>query len=110
MLVMKFAVYAALVLGFSFLLACKYKDKDDERRTSSSNASQPVKQPNLTADEDEEDENPTEQSAPATENAAPLQTLGHQFSYNFDSDSVGQLPRKFHSAITGSGKESKWIV
>src|SRR5207248_84700 len=29
---------------------------------------------------------------------------------NFDSDSLGQLPQKFHAALTGSDSESKWAV
>ena len=32
------------------------------------------------------------------------------FTYNFDSDAVGAMPAKFHSARTGKGAESKWVV
>ncbi len=44
------------------------------------------------------------------ETPAPQQAAGVSFSYNFDSDVVGTLPTKFHSARTGKGAESKWVV
>ncbi len=44
------------------------------------------------------------------ENAAPLQPAGAMFTYTFDSDSVGLLPKKFHSARTGDGPSSRWVV
>jgi hypothetical protein len=44
------------------------------------------------------------------ENPAPLQQAGSTFTYNFDSDSVGLLPKKFHSARTGQGPSSQWVV
>ena len=39
-----------------------------------------------------------------------MQASGQQLIYNFDSDPVGQVPAKFHSARTGQGSESKWAV
>ena len=39
-----------------------------------------------------------------------MQASGQQLIYNFDSDPVGQVPAKFHSARTGHGSESKWAV
>jgi len=48
-------------------------------------------------------------AAPA-EAPAPLQPAGASFTYNFDSDSPGGLPAKFHSARTGQGAEGKWVV
>ncbi len=44
------------------------------------------------------------------ETPAPQQSAGASFSYNFDSDAVGAMPAKFHSARTGKGAESKWVV
>ncbi len=41
---------------------------------------------------------------------APLQSAGMSFTYNFDSDTVGATPAKFHSARTGQGTEGKWVV
>jgi hypothetical protein len=106
--VIRVGVSAVLVLGLIFLGACK--DRDDHKQTGSSGGTIPAaqQQPNLSADDD--DENPEEQGASATESAAPLQTSGRQLTYNFDADSVGRLPKTFHSAITGSGIESKWVV
>jgi len=44
------------------------------------------------------------------ENPAPLQQAGSMFTYNFDSDSVGFLPKRFHSARTGQGLSSQWVI
>jgi len=44
------------------------------------------------------------------ETASPLQAGGSSFTYNFDSDTPGTAPSKFHSARTGQGTESKWVV
>ena len=41
---------------------------------------------------------------------APLQSAGKSTVYNFDSDTVGSVPAKFHSARTGQGTEGKWVV
>jgi 3-keto-disaccharide hydrolase len=41
---------------------------------------------------------------------ATQQALGQQSVYNFDNDTAGQSPAKFHSAKTGQGVESKWVV
>ena len=47
--------------------------------------------------------------APA-ELPAPPQAAGQSFQYNFDHDTPGSLPAKFHSARTGQGTEGKWVV
>ena len=44
------------------------------------------------------------------ETPAPSQAAGTSFAYNFDSDTVGAVPPKFHSARTGQGSESTWEV
>src|SRR5712672_1281335 len=49
-------------------------------------------------------------SVASPENPAPLQQAGSTFTYNFDSDSVGLLPKEFHSARTGQGPSSRWVV
>ncbi len=49
-------------------------------------------------------------TAAPPEKAAPLQQAGSTFTYNFDNDNVGFLPRKFHTARTGEGPPSEWVV
>ena len=44
------------------------------------------------------------------ETPAPQKSAGASFTYNFDSDAVGVMPAQFHSARTGRGAESKWVV
>jgi hypothetical protein len=44
------------------------------------------------------------------EKAPPLQQAGSTFTYSFDNDNVGFLPRKFHTARTGEGPPSEWVV
>ncbi len=55
-----------------------------------------------------------DESQPVTaappEKSAPLQQAGSTFTYDFDSDSVGFLPAKFHSGRTGQGPSSQWVV
>lgn len=41
---------------------------------------------------------------------AEQQPEGASFTYSFDADAVGNMPAKFHSARTGKGAESKWVV
>jgi hypothetical protein len=48
--------------------------------------------------------------AVAPETPAPRQAAGTSFIYDFDSDTVGATPAKFHAARTGQGAESKWVV
>ncbi len=61
-------------------------------------------------DADEDGEGAPNSVTAATENPAPQPVSGKQLIYNFDSDPVGQLPAKFHSARTGQGSESTWVV
>jgi hypothetical protein len=49
-------------------------------------------------------------SAAPSERALPPQAVSGAFEYNFDNDAVGAMPAKFHSARTGKGGESKWVV
>jgi hypothetical protein len=48
--------------------------------------------------------------AAQTETLAQLQPVGISFTYNFDGDTPGVMPAKFHTARTGQGTESRWIV
>jgi hypothetical protein len=41
---------------------------------------------------------------------APRQAAGVSFTYDFDNDTAGGMPARFHAARTGQGPESKWIV
>jgi hypothetical protein len=44
------------------------------------------------------------------ETPAPLQVAGTSLTYDFESDSAGAMPAKFHAARTGQGTESTWVV
>ena len=46
----------------------------------------------------------------APESPAPLQSSGKGFVYDFDRDAAGQMPGKFHGALTGQGEKGKWVV
>jgi len=108
MSVPRLAVIAALILSFAFFVACKNNDADEQHRAKPSPSE--ANSQSLAPAGDEDEENPAESARAAPEAPAPLQAAGQQFAYNFDSDTVGQIPQKFHSAITGSGVESKWVV
>lgn len=109
MSVARFAVVAVLILSFAFLAACKDNDADEKRTSTAGTSAQGGSQVSAPAG-DEDDENPAEAAGAAAEAQAPLQAAGQQLVYSFDSDSAGRLPQKFHSALTGSGVESKWVV
>ena len=44
------------------------------------------------------------------ESPAPLRASGKELTYNFDQDRAGQLPPKFHVALTGGGPQPVWAV
>jgi 3-keto-disaccharide hydrolase len=46
----------------------------------------------------------------AVEAPAPLQPAGKTFVYDFDNDAAGQMPAKFHEALTGQGAQAQWVV
>jgi hypothetical protein len=46
----------------------------------------------------------------APEIPAPVQQTGKSFVYTFDNDTTGQLPAKFHAALTGKGSAGAWEV
>ncbi|MFY9558664.1 MAG: hypothetical protein WAQ52_00385 [Terriglobales bacterium] len=114
---LRIAQWFALLLAVAGLLACTDTDREQKKTGSvtvatagqSTQSSQPKPQ-EQEKDADEDDEgaaNPV--SAPA-EKPAPQRASGQQLIYIFDSDSVGQLPAKFHSPRTGQGSESTWAV
>ncbi len=114
MAALKIALLAAVLLGLIALISCKDSD-EDEKRTSSPNgtaqsASQKPGEKPEAGEAEEGEEGPATPAAVATEKAAPQQASGKQFEYNFDSDTAGQLPTKFHSAKTGGGVPEKWVV
>ena len=113
----KIAILAAVLVGLASLAACNDGKDTDEQQTSTSKAvagqqtaaQKPAEKPD--ADEGEEgEEGPATPAAVAAEKPAPQQTSGKQSVYNFDSDTPGQLPAKFHSAKTGGGAQEKWVV
>src|SRR5712692_3709125 len=111
---LRIALWVTVLLAVAGLVACK---DTDERQNSAAKAvaghqtaaQKPAEKPD--ADEGEEgEEGPATPAAVAAEKPAPQQTSGEQFVYNFDSDTPGQLPAKFHSAKTGGGSQEKWVV
>jgi Domain of Unknown Function (DUF1080) len=109
MSVPRLAVVIALVISLTILISCKDDDDDQKRANAANPSAQAPSQPSALGG-DEDDENPAEVNGTSAESTAPLQAAGQQLVYNFDSDSAGQLPQKFHSALTGSGREPKWTV
>jgi len=60
--------------------------------------------------EDEDERGSGKAIAAAPESPAPAQKAGATFVYNFDLARRGQLPPKFHQALTGGGGPVKWVV
>ena len=81
---LRIILFAAAFLSLAVLVGCRDHDEDEEAAPSS--------------------------GAATAEKPAPLQGVGQQVIYNFDSDPAGQMPPKFHSPRTGQGPESKWAV
>jgi hypothetical protein len=113
----KIAILLAAVVGLTGLGACNDEKDKHEQQTGASKAvagqqtaaQKPAAKPE--ADEGEEGkEGPATPAAVAAEKPSPQQTSGKQFVYNFDSDTPGQMPAKFHSAKTGGGTPEKWLV
>jgi 3-keto-disaccharide hydrolase len=77
-------VVSALVLAFFVVIACNPRPGNSEGPTGS---------------------NPIPAESPA-----PTQQPGKTFVYNFDNDVAGQLPARFHAALTGQGSIGKWEV
>ncbi len=107
---------AAVFFGLAGLVACNDKDQDEQQSSASkavagpqTAAQKPAEKPD--AEEGEEgEEGPVTPAAVAAEKPAPQQGSGKQFAYNFDGDTPGQLPAKFHGAKTAGGTQEKWTV
>ena len=114
MAALKIALRAAVLLGLIALISCRDNDEEEKRVSSPNGTKQSANQkPGEKADADEgeeREEGPANPAAVAAEKAAPQQTSGKQFAYNFDGDMPGQMPTKFHSAKTGGGAQEKWAV
>jgi hypothetical protein len=110
----KIVLIVAALVTMVGLVACTDNDKDEKNAGASTVAAAgqaPAQQKPEEKDADEDEEEGAKNAVPtAAERPAPLQASGQQLDYTFDSDPVGQLPAKFHSARTGRGSESKWSV
>ncbi len=107
---------AILFIGMIGPLACNENDRDEQQAGASkavasqqATAQKPAEKSN-DEEEEEGEEGPAVPPSVAAEKPAPLQAAGTQFIYNFDSDSPGQLPAKFHSAKTGAGAQESWSI
>ena len=114
MAALKIVLLAAILLGLIVLISCTDSDEDEKRPNSPSGTAQSANQkPGQKPDADEAEEGeegPATPAAVAAEKAAPQQTAGKGFAYNFDGDTPGQLPAQFHSAKTGGEAPQKWMV
>src|SRR5437667_11034403 len=113
---LRLALWVAVFVAVPGLLACNDKDTD-EKQTSVSKAvagqqttTQKPAEKSEAEEGEEGEEGPANPASVAAEKSAPLQTSGKQFVYNFDNDTTGQSPAKFHSAKTGGGTQGKWVV
>src|ERR1700730_11392042 len=110
---LRIALWVAVLLVVTGLLACTEQKKTGSVTVAAAGQSTQASQQK--PQEQEKDADEDEEGAPNPVSAlakkpAPQQALGKQLIYNFDSDSVGQLPAKFHPARTGQGSESTWAV
>jgi len=108
----KIAFLAAMFVLVATLVACRESDEDEKQKgkPAASATAQPAQQKSAEKDADENEEGATTSAAVTGEKSAPVQAAGQQLAYNFDNDPVGAPPAKFHSARTGQGSESKWVV
>src|SRR5260370_14158566 len=94
------------------LLACNDSDEQKTATSKTSAEKQPATQQKAEAksDTDEDAEGAATPTAAVPEAHAPQQASGKQFVYNFDTDTINQMPGKFQSAKTGGGNQEKWAV
>src|SRR6266542_425506 len=107
MAALKVVLLAVVLLGLIVLISCNEGDEDEKRPNSPSGTAQSANQTpgeKPAADEENEgEEGPATPAAVAAEKAAPQQTAGKGFAYNFDGDTAGQMAAKCHGAKTGGG-------
>ena len=98
--IIKPTLIAAMVVAMAGLIACTDNHRDEKKSGAPTVAAAGQAQAQQRPEEKEadEEESPAQPAAAAAERSAPLQASGQQMTYTFDSDSVGQLPAKFHSA------------
>src|SRR5260370_23423471 len=106
-------VWFAFFFGGQATSACTDSEKGKTASVTvvaAGQSSQASQQKPQEQEKDADEEGAPNPVAATAEKPAPQQASGRQLIYNFDSDSVGQLPAKFHSARTGQGSESTWAV
>jgi len=113
---LRIALWVAVLFAVPGFAACTDKDTDEQQAGAlkavagqQAAAQKPAEKPEA-GEEEEGEEGPATPAAVAAEKPAPQQSSGKQFAYNFDSDTPGQLPAKFHGAKTGGGTQEKWVV
>ena len=116
---LRIALWINALLVVAALLACTDAERAGKEtgsvnaatggRSRQSSTQQPQRQ-QQEKDADEDEEGAPNTGAAAPEKPAPQQASGQQLIYTFDTDPVGQVPAKFHSARTGQGSDSKWEV
>ncbi len=110
------ALWVAVLFGLAGLVACNDKDTDEQQASAAKAVPGQQTATQKTAEKPDADEGEEGEEGPATpvavaaEKPAPQQASGKQSVYNFDNDTLGQLPAKFHGAKTGGGTQEKWIV
>jgi hypothetical protein len=112
---LKYVLLVVVLVALAIVASCNDKERDEQQTgaaktaASQSTAQKPNQKPD--ADEDEEgEEGPATPVAIGLEKPAPLQSAGKQLVYDFDTDTPGQVPAKFHTAKTGEGAPEKWSV
>src|SRR5260370_3285868 len=106
-------VWFAFFFGGQATSACTDSEKGKTASVTvvaAGQSSQASQQKPQEQEKDADEEGAPNPVAATAEKPAPQQASGRQLIHNFDSDSVGQLPAKFHSARTGQGSESTWAV
>src|SRR5713226_568987 len=113
---LRIALWVAVLVGPAGLVACNDKDTDEQQASAAKAVPGQQAATQKTAEKPDADEGEEGEEGPATpvavaaEKPAPQQASGKQSVYNFDNDTPGQLPAKFHGAKTGGGAQEKWAV
>src|SRR5260370_38291901 len=107
------AVWLAVFLGGACPPACTDSEKGKTASVTvvaAGQSSQASQQKPQEQEKDADEEGAPNPVTATAEKPAPQQPSGRQLIYNFDRDSVGQLPAKFHSARTGQGSATTGAV